>query len=230
MKDSLGDRIKGYESVTRNYAVRRMPLMIRVDGKAFHTFTKNFPRPYCDHLIKTMVHAAYMTAKQMQGFKAAYVQSDEATFLITDYDDINTEGWFRYNLQKMVSISAAYMTVYFKHYGCFEFECPVFDSRAFNIPREDVVNAFLWRAKDWERNSLQMFARAHFSHKELHKKGREDMHEMLHKIGKNWATDTEEQHRNGTFIIKEDEGYFIRTDILPTYQSIAEVLDPMIHV
>jgi tRNA(His) 5'-end guanylyltransferase len=101
---------------------------------------------------------------------------------------------------------------------------PVFDSRAFTVPTDDVVNAFLWRAKDWERNSLQMYCRAFFSHKELHLKKRDDMHEMLHSIGRNWARDLSDQEKNGTFIISTDDGNITRTDILPNYESINAAL------
>ncbi|MDD5343304.1 MAG: tRNA(His) guanylyltransferase Thg1 family protein [Smithella sp.] len=215
----LGDRIKKYEKTFTHSALKRMPLMIRVDGRAFHTFTKNLIRPFDNGLISAMVKAATYTAKDMQGFRAAYIQSDEATFLLTDYESFETEGWFDYELPKVISISAALMSVAFNHFYPTD-KLPVFDSRAFTIPKEDVVNAFVWRAKDWERNSIQMYTRSFFSHEQLHQKNREDMHEMLHSVGKNWATDLSSQERNGTFLIKTDAEIIERTDILPTYVSI----------
>jgi tRNA(His) 5'-end guanylyltransferase len=216
---NLGDRIKRYEKAFHHTALRRTPVMIRVDGRAFHTFTKHLEKPFDGKLIGAMCNAATEVAKEMQGFKAAYVQSDEATFCITDYDDIETQGWFDYDLSKMVSLSAALMSVHFLKN--FETErTPVFDSRAFNVPPTDVVNAFLWRALDWERNSIQMYSRAFFSHKELMHKRRPDMHEMLHGVGKNWATDISDQERNGTFLISTEEGIKTRTDIRPTYEAI----------
>lgn len=216
---SLGDRIKGYEKTFSNIALKRMPLMIRVDGKAFHTFTKGMERPFDKKLIKAMVSSAISVAKEMQGFKVAYVQSDEATFCLTDYDTIETEGWFGYKIQKAISISAALMSVAFNKNFPTD-EMPIFDSRAFTVPKDDVINAFLWRAQDWERNSLQMYARAFFSHKEMHKKNRDDLHEMLFSIGKNWTTDLTGQERNGTFLIKTDLGIEKRTDILPNHNSL----------
>jgi tRNA(His) 5'-end guanylyltransferase len=172
-----------------------------------------------------MVSAACEVAKEMQGFKVAYVQSDEATFCLTDYDRLETQGWFDYDLSKMVSISAAIMSVAFNtHFPADKLELrtlAVFDGRAFSVPPDDVVNAFLWRAKDWKRNSLQMYARSFFSHKELINKNHSELHEMLHGIGKNWAIDLTDQERNGTFIFLDNGGWGkIRTDILPTYQSI----------
>ena len=228
MADSLGDRIKRYEAISRAKATPRMPLMIRVDGKAFHTFTKGMERPFDVRLTNAMVCAARDTAKEMQGFKAAYVQSDEVTFLLTDYDEITTQGWFDYNLSKIISISASIMSVSFNKHLPTD-KCPVFDSRAFSIPKEDVINAFLWRAQDWERNSLQMYARAFFSHKELHKKNRADMHEMLHSIGKNWATDLDCIHKNGTFILKDEERLDSMSNVQANYQSIKDIIYPLIQ-
>ena len=231
-KDSLGTRIKKYENVSRLHLTPRTPVMIRVDGKAFHTLTKNCEKPFDQHFINAMAWAAEATAIHIQGFKVAYVQSDEATFVCTDYDDINTQGWFDYNLQKMVSVSASTMAVYFNHYYYdshvprpYHVGLPVFDSRTFNIPANDIANALLWRAQDWNRNSIQMYARANFSQKQLHKKTKPDMHNMLHEIGKNWTRDLTEQQRNGTFFILNSDGKIQKyTDILPMYASIDEAI------
>ncbi len=220
---SLGDRIKRYEKTFNYVALRRMPLMIRVDGRAFHTFTHGLQKPFDSSFTVAMVSAAVDLAREMQGFKAAYVQSDEVTFCLTDYDTNETEGWFDYDLSKVVSLSAAIMTVSFNTHFKTD-KRPVFDSRAFTLPIDDVVNAFLWRAKDWERNSIQMYTRAFFSHKQLYKKGRADMHEMLHSIGKNWTTDLEEQERNGTFLFLRDRHIEHRTDILPSFHAINEAM------
>ncbi len=220
---SLGDRIKRYEKTFSPMTLHRMPVMIRVDGRAFHSFTRNIQKPFDKPFMAAMVSASLDVARDMQGFKVAYIQSDEATFCLTDYDAIDSQGWFDYDLSKMVSISAALMSVAFNaHYQTDK--RPVFDSRAFTVPLDDVVNAFLWRAKDWERNSMQMYSRAFFSHKQLDKKNRADIHEMLHGIGKNWTTDLSEQERNGTFLILSNRATEQRSDILPTYQAINEVI------
>ncbi len=225
----LGDRIKRYEAVSHYTATGRTPLMVRVDGRAFHTFTRGMDRPFDQKLTDAMVNAARDVAAEMQGFKAAYIQSDEATFCITDYDRIESQGWFDYDLMKVVSISAALMTTHFtRHLGTEK--TPVFDSRAFSVPANDVVNAFVWRAKDWERNSLQMYARAHFSHKQLHGKNRQAMHDMLHDIGKNWTTNLTLQQKNGTFLIQDEDGIAERHDILPSYESINAAVGTLLEV
>lgn len=196
-----------------------MPVMIRVDGRAFHTFTRSMIKPFDFQFMEHMTNAALRVAGDMQGFKCAYAQSDEVTFCLTDFDTINTQGWFDYDLAKMVSISAALMTARFAE--LYEVRpYPVFDSRAFTVPVNDVVNAFLWRAKDWERNSLQMYARSFFSHKELHGKKRADIHEMLHSIGHNWTTDLTDCARNGSFLLAGDSGITVRHDVQPTFKAI----------
>lgn len=226
---SLGDRIKRYENVYRATATPRMPLMVRVDGRAFHTFTRGLSKPFDPGLMSAMVSAAVEVAKDMQGFKAAYIQSDEATFCITDYDSLETSGWFDYNTSKIVSISAALMTANFNRFF-YSDHLAVFDSRAFSIPKEDVVNAFLWRAMDWKRNSIQMYARAFFSHKQMHGKAQSDIHEMLHGIGKNWATDLSDQEKNGTFIMAGENGLNQRFDILPSFGCINDAVGDLFNV
>lgn len=222
--DSIGIRMKKYENVSRHFLTPRMPVIVRVDGRAFHSLTKRAEKPFDQHFMNAMVNAAFDVSQDIQGFKAAYIQSDEVTFLMTDYDDINTQGYFNYNHQKIVSITASMMSVCFnKYYGNSQ-KPAVFDSRAFNVPREDVVNNFLWRAKDWERNSLQMYARSLFSHKELHKKNSSDIHEMLHSIGKNWTTDLTSQQKNGTFIIGND----FNVEIKPSYEDINNAIGDLI--
>lgn len=217
---NLGDRMKeNYENRSRFFLTRKVPVIIRLDGRAFHTFTKNMIKPFDSGLIGVMLHSALATAKEMQGFKLGYVQSDEASFLLTDYDNLEATAWFDYNLSKMTSISASIMTGEFRR--VWVGQTAHFDSRAFNVPKEDVANYFLWRALDWERNSLSMYCQSFFSHKELQGKNRADQHEMLHKIGKNWA-DLSDHLKNGTFITKSFE---MRTDILPAYDNILTLLE-----
>jgi len=203
-----------------------MPVIIRLDGRAFHTVTKKLDKPFDGQFIATMLSSANRVADDIQGCKFAYVQSDEVSFLLTDYDSLQTEGWFDYNLCKMVSIAAAEMSVYFNEYKAMSqfHTLAVFDGRAFNIPREEVANYFVWRAKDWYRNSIQMYAQIFFSHKQLQNKSTADLHELLHDIGKNWTTDLNEHLRNGWWYCN---GQW-RSDILPTYDSVNSVVETLI--
>ena len=216
--DSLGDRIKRYEKVFNYVLPPRSNLFIRIDGKAFHTFTKGCEKPFDQKLINAMVGAASATSKEMMGFKLAYIQSDEATFMLTDYDTLNTQGWFNYELNKIVSVSASMFTAHFNRlYGS---KNAVFDSRAFIVPQDDWQNVFIWRQRDWERNSIQMLARANFSHKELNNKKIPELHELLHTKNINWAN-LNSQLKNGTFILK-DGGFDYNKH---TYDTLSKLME-----
>lgn len=192
--DSLGDRMKGYENITRIYLTRRTPVVIRIDGKAFHTFTRGLKRPFDDILMSVMQETAKYLCKNISGCKLAYVQSDEISLLITDYDTIDTQAWFDNNLQKIVSVSASLATLAFNNFWSTAVDCEIkaantapftsdensyittisdkrfkatFDSRAFIIPKDEVCNYFIWRQQDATRNSIQSLAQANFPHKEL---------------------------------------------------------------
>lgn len=170
---SIGDRMKTYEAVTQFTLTRRTPVIIRLDGRSFHSFSKRFSKPFSESLIGMMDYAAKNLVRDIQGAKLAYVQSDEISVLVSDYDDIYQEPWFGYKLSKICSISSSIVTGSFlKAYvtesgGDFPDKLPQFDSRAFCIPENDVNNYFVWRQRDWIRNSIQMVARSKYSHKEL---------------------------------------------------------------
>ena len=200
-KDSIGNRIKdNYESRFRIYLTRRIPVIMRLDGKAFHTVTKHACKPYEDNILKCMQLTAKKLLEEIQGAKCAYVQSDEISILITDVDNLNTEAWFNYNVNKMTSISASIASVEFsKHYE----KSVYFDSRVFNIPKEEVINYFRWRYLDWLRNSIQMLAQSLYYHKELHKKNTTILHDMCMNRGFNWSQ-LIPVYKNGTFLYKKE--------------------------
>lgn len=217
-KDKIGDRIKRYESASKTVLIPRSYIVMRIDGKAFHTFTRGMKKPFDDFLIENMVKAGEMTAKQIMGFKLGYHQSDEFTFVLTDTDTFESQVWFDGEVQKLCSVTASMFGAYFnKLMGGTE---AMFDCRAFNVPKEDVANVFIWRQRDWERNSLQMFSRVHFSQKQLHNKKKTDMHEMLHEKGENWA-DLKDIYKNGTFILKDGT----RLNKKITYEEINNLIN-----
>lgn len=112
-KDSLGDRMKQYENIPKNQLMRRQPVIIRIDGKAFHTFTRGFQRPFDNILIKSMQETMKYLCENIQNVKFSYCQSDEISLLLTDYENINTAAWFDYQVQKMCSIAASMATLAF---------------------------------------------------------------------------------------------------------------------
>lgn len=204
MNESLGDRMKRYyEDRGRVYLTRRTPAILRIDGRAFHTLTRKLTKPFDSKLSACMDYAASGLVKEIQGAKLAYVQSDEISILLTDTDRLDTQAWFDYNVQKMCSVAAATATAEFNMLFGHLMGIPTratFDCRCFNIPQNEVANYFLWRAKDWHRNSVQMYARANFSHKELHGKSQAEIHDMLYQIEKNWCLDVGVRFRNGMFL------------------------------
>lgn len=218
--NSLADRMKRYELASHYILPRRSCCILRCDGRAFHTLTRHMSKPFDQYLMKSMVRATQHAIHDMQGFKLGYVQSDEVSFLLTDFDTIHTQAWFDYDIQKLVSITASMMAA---HLTRDLNEYVAFDGRAFLVPQDDVANYFLWRAKDWERNSLTMYANAFFSPKQLHGKNQATVHDMLHEIGKNWTNDLTEQERNGTFVLPGERELIIRSDIVPHYAAIADL-------
>lgn len=113
-KDSLGDRMKSnYENRSKTYLIRRQPVILRLDGKAFHTFTKGFKRPYDEVFHNVMNETMKYLCENIQGCKLGYTQSDEITLLLTDYDTLTTDAWFDYSVQKMCSIASSMATLMF---------------------------------------------------------------------------------------------------------------------
>jgi hypothetical protein len=46
-KDSLGDRMKAYESLEADHLIdAEVPLVVRLDGRAFSTFTRGMNKPF----------------------------------------------------------------------------------------------------------------------------------------------------------------------------------------
>lgn len=223
MKDPIGDRMKDfYESRTKYKLQRRTNTIIRIDGKAFHTYTKGLNRPFDDGLIEDMNQTAKYLCENIQGAKMAYVQSDEISILLTDYDDLNTQAWFDNNIQKITSIAASLATAKFNQlrmarecdntediftsYNINWFKLAMFDARVFQIAsQEEVVNYFIWRQKDAIRNSISSVAQYYFSSKELHGKKTNDMLNMLLEKNVNWEQDFNYRKRHGSAVKKITE-------------------------
>jgi tRNA(His) guanylyltransferase len=209
MKDVIGDRMKDfYEDRTRFKLTRRTNTIIRIDGKAFHTYTKGLKRPFDTGLMEDMNKTTEFLCQNIQGCKFGYVQSDEISLFLTDYDDISTDAWFDGNIQKMASIAASLATAKFNQLRMLRFtkenvnpmaslassmldqtmspneienfKLAMFDARVFQIPHhEEVANYFIWRQQDATRNSISSVAQAYFSPKQLHGVKTHQMQDML---------------------------------------------------
>ncbi|EOS35382.1 hypothetical protein C804_00984 [Lachnospiraceae bacterium A4] len=227
----LANRMKDYEKRNRYYLQKRLPVIIRLDSRAGHTFTKGFKRPFDEIFMKSMQETAKYLCENIQGCQCAYIQSDEITLLLVDYEKLNTESWFDYRIDKIISISAAMATLAFNKYFTSNAEMYiddfyeawnhsdveekyvkvlkkaikmglVFDSRVFNLPKEEVTNNFYWRQLDASRNSIQMVGQANFSHKELQHKSCNDIQDMLMtQKGINW-NDLPTYQKRGSCVVR----------------------------
>lgn len=207
MKDELGNRIKThYEDRFRYKLPRRSYTIIRIDGKSFHTYTKGLQRPFDDGLIEDMNHTAAFLCKNIMGAKMGYVQSDEISILISDFDTLETQSWFDGNIQKMTSIGASLATSEFNrlrlmracndsdliekclaNHEIQNFNMATFDARVFQIPsRVEVENYMIWRQQDAVRNSISSVAQSLYSPKELHGVKTNEMQELIFQKGINW--------------------------------------------
>ncbi len=224
MKDELGTRIKEfYENRTRNYLPRKTFTIIRIDGKAFHTYTRGLKRPFDSELISDMDNTAKYLCENIQGAKLAYVQSDEISILLTDFETIQTDAWFDGNTQKIVSVSSSFATSKFNELrinrnilnsikegktffdAIKEFKSANFDARTFSIPhKNEVVNYFIWRQQDATRNSISSVAQSLYSHKELNGKSTGEMQELIFQKGQNW-NDYPDGQKRGRVILKKSK-------------------------
>lgn len=120
-KDQLGDRMKGYEQNSRITLTRRVPVIIRLDGKAFHTYTRGLKKPFDRVLMTTMQNTMQYLCENIQNCVFGYTQSDEITLVMTDYKTITTDAWFGNGVQKMCSVAASMATVAFNKFFAEEF-------------------------------------------------------------------------------------------------------------
>lgn len=233
-KSSLVDRMRKqrtrYEEASKTYLMRGQPVIIRIDGNDFHTFTKGFKSPWDGRFHQVMNNTMVYLCENIQGCVLGYTQSDEISLLLCDYQKLDTDAWFSYDVQKIVSVTASMATIIFNKFFTYEalelstassdeldglsddeinefyaymdaFDNAVrkgvmFDSIAFNIPKEEVNNYFLWRQRDCERNSIQGLAQTLYSHKQIEGISNKDLqNKMFTDKGVNWNDCPTEQKR-----------------------------------
>lgn len=209
-RSDLAKRMKGYyETVPKTKLMRRTPVAIRVDGKSFHTFTRGFQKPFDEVFVAAMQKTMQYLCENIQGCVLGYTQSDEITLILVDYQELDIDAWFDYEVQKLCSITASMATMAFNKYfdeQALKYQySPVvnpirlaayqrsikmgamFDARCFNIPKEEVTNLVYWRQIDASRNSVQMYGQANFPQEELEYKTCNMIQDMLMtQKGINW--------------------------------------------
>ena len=237
--DDLGLRMKTfYEQIPKTRLMRRVPVAIRIDGKAFHTFCRKFQKPFDEVLIKSMQQTMKYLCENIQGCVLGYTQSDEITLILVDYKKLTSSAWFDYEVQKMCSVAASMATMAFNKYfskyvnlyiydNCLSENAAryvkvlinamekgaMFDARCFNIPKEEVCNLIYWRQLDASRNSIQMVGQANFSHSELQNKSCNDIQDML-MVQKNinW-NDFPTHQKRGSCCIKTEQSITEETTV-----------------
>jgi len=220
-KDALGDRMKRYEMEdAQQRLMPQLPIMARLDGRAFSTFTRGMRRPYDEAMSQCMIETTKALVKEFH-CTLGYTQSDEITLYFQN-DDPFALMPFDGRKHKMISHLAAEATGAFiealiEHMPDRVKRKPRFDCRVWNLPNvTEVYNCFLWREKDATKNSLSMAAQSEYSHKELHKKGHDDMHEMLFQKGINW-NDYPAFFKRGTYVRR------MQTKINLTEEQLARI-------
>ena len=245
-RDSLGDRMKTYEAVSKNYLVRRVPVCIRLDGKSFHTFTRGLDRPFDNNFTELMQLTMLSLCNEIQGCVLGYTQSDEITLILIDYQNRDTCAWFDNQVQKIVSISASLATLFFnKHLNRFLDEIAsyeeilkwqhkkdkaIFDSRVFNLPQYEVCNNLIWRQQDATRNSINSVAQSLFSHKEIQGINSKDLqNKMLTEKDVNWNNYPTHLKRGCCAIKNEDGKWFLDKEI-PIFTEDRDYIDKLIFI
>lgn len=259
-KDSLGDRMKNnYEERSRVYLTRRTPVIIRLDGKSFHTFTRKLQKPHDAIFHDAMNDTLEFLCKNIQGCKFGYTQSDEITLVLTDYDTLTTDAWFDYQVQKMCSIAASMATLEFNRsfeknarphlhrvkncWTCSDDEhkyasaleqCinggAMFDARCFNIPVEEVTNCLLWRQLDATRNAIQMLGQCNFSHKELQGKSCNMIQEMLWQQKQINFNDMPTAFKRGVCCYRDTEGMWVIDLNCPIFSQDRNYIEKHIYI
>ena len=254
--ETLSEKMKRLENKDVVKLQSKTPVIIRLDGKAFHTFTKGLDKPFDKDLSDIMQYTAMSLASEIQNVKFIYSQSDEISLLLTDWDKSTTDTWYGYRVQKMTSVSASIATLAFnenildttsKYWGLMmtkdiswedeklyrekydlwkskKFKA-LFDSRVFNLDKEEVSNYFLYRYKDAKRNSAQALAQSEFSQKQLVGVSCPDMIEMVkEKTGIDY-NELSSLQKVGFAIYKDEDGNWLLDKEVPDIYENREYVE-----
>lgn len=204
--DELGDRMKRYEMAEAGRQfLPRLPIVIRLDGRSFHTFTRGLARPYDQGLADLML-ATTLALVEQTGAVVGYTQSDEIS-LVLHTADPQVQLWFDGRVSKIVSCAASYAAAFFiknlpRYVPAKADELPTFDARAWNVPDlDEAANALLWRELDAVKNSISMAASVHYDERALDGKTSKQRQEMLFDRGINW-NDYPARFKRGAHVLR----------------------------
>lgn len=239
-RDDFGNRMKKYENCYRYELPQRLPVIIRIDGTHFHTYTKGLEKPFDQKLIEVFWETGKYLAKNIMGCKLVYHQSDEISLLLTNYDKLTTQSWFQNNLQKMVSVAASMTTAKFNYEMAKVYPdrgLATFDARAWVLPQDEVTNYFLWRQQDATKNSISMVAQAHFTQSEIQGlSGKQLQDKLFLERNMNW-NDLEVWKKRGMCILKQSylKGETVRSkwdvdDNTPIFSQQREYINQFVYL
>ena len=163
-------RMKAYEKIYNYSLSSELPIVLRLDGKAFHSWTKKLEKPICSELETCFLQAIRETVKKIQYVTFAYYQSDEVSFIIRNDLTEKGEPWMQNRIQKFTSVITSMFTYYFNKYANLSFNNPqpaFFDCRVFNLPVYEITNYLIWRQNDCKRNIIQGFAQKYIGKKKI---------------------------------------------------------------
>ena len=247
-RTDIAKRMKTYEAVAKTALTRRLPVIIRIDGKAHHSFTRGLRRPFDDLYMASMQKTMLYLCTNIQGCMLGYTQSDEISLLLVDYKKLTSSAWFDNEVQKICSIAASMVTMKFnqtfssysssyindsiineinntdeiKYCNTIQEAADrgaMFDARCFTLPKEEVANYFFWRQYDATKNAIQMVGRAYFSHNQLNNKNCSQIQEMLFsEHGVNF-NDFPVVQKRGTCCIRTEDGYWNLDMDIPIFKG-----------
>jgi tRNA(His) guanylyltransferase len=230
---SLTTRMKGYEDAFRYYFTKRTPLIVRLDGKSFSTWTKPL-ETFDMRMSNWMQEAVKYAMAEIQGCVFAFSVSDEISLFLRDWDKLTTCAWFDNNLQKIASVSASLVTAKFNEtvkdsgYRLNNGKLATFDSRAFTLPKDEVVNYFIWRQHEGIRNSVQMLGQELFGHAAIKGMNNNEVKRKIEieKPEQSWDK-LDPIFRHG-FAIRKDEDAI--TTSVPLFKEDRQYIEDLIYV
>lgn len=220
--ETLKEKCEALRATTDYRLPKKTYIMSAIDGRSFSRLIKNkYEKPFDDKFINMMNEVAIYVCKNVQGCKFAYTQSDEITFVLTDFENEETSAFFDYRICKMLSIIPSLATAKFNQLVTLnlldtpcsredmkqivadmqlaQFDCKVWDAENFN----NVFAYLLWRQIDCVRNSKQQAAQTYLTHKQLMGKHTDEQIKMLlEEKGIDWNMYPDNK-KYGRFIYKE---------------------------
>lgn len=220
----INDRMRRqYEHATRHRLPRRTYTIVRVDGRAFHTYTAGMVKPFDLKLMADLQETARALMMELDGARLGFSQSDEISILMVDFEWVGQQAWFDGVLQKICSVSASIATAAFARARAARGDTRTahFDSRVFTIPDlTEVENYFIGRQLDASTNSVSQAASAYFSHEELeHKSGPQKQEMLFQRHGINWSQ-YQSHCKNGAAHVRSPGSVVVFTpEVTPIFTS-----------